>query len=355
MKLFTVGPTEMFPSTLSVAGEQVPYFRNEEFSSVMKECELLMKEFTVASDDSLYITLTASGTAAMEAVVMNCLGENDRVLVIDGGTFGHRFADLCQIHDVPFDSIRLDWGETLTKHHLEEAVSAKHTALLVNAHETSRGQLYDLDMLSSFCREHDLYFIVDAISSFCADEISMRDFSIDALIVSSQKGLALSPGLSFVLLSRRIFECRVTRLPVRSMYFDFPEYVANAQRGQTPFTPAVGIVYELLDRLKMIKRSGGIRSEINRAQMLANDFRSRIASIGLDVPSTPLSNSMTPIVMKHGAREMAKRLKLSYGYVVNPCGGEMADRAIRVSHMGNLTVEDNAGLVEAMSHILHGE
>ena len=100
MKLFTVGPTQMYDSTLEVRAKSIPYFRTEEFSKLNHENVRMLKECLDAEESTELILLTASGTGAMEAAVMNCLNENDKVLIIVGGTFGERFADICRIHKI---------------------------------------------------------------------------------------------------------------------------------------------------------------------------------------------------------------------------------------------------------------
>ena len=100
MKLFTVGPTQMRKENMEVGGQLVPYFRTKEFSEVMLDSDRLLQKFMHAPKGAKSIYLTASGTAAMEAVIMNCFNSHDKVLIIDGGTFGHRFVQMCDIHEV---------------------------------------------------------------------------------------------------------------------------------------------------------------------------------------------------------------------------------------------------------------
>ena len=112
---FTVGPVQSSEKVRSIGAEQVPYFRTPEFSDLMKENEKLMKKFAKASDDSRVVFITGSGTASMEACVMNLFTSEDKVLVVNGGSFGNRFVQLCEIHDVPHEVIALEKGKTLTR------------------------------------------------------------------------------------------------------------------------------------------------------------------------------------------------------------------------------------------------
>ena len=353
MTLFTVGPCEMHPSTLAIGAQQVPYFRNQEFSDIVLESERMFKRAVGASQQDKFIILTASGTGAMEAVVMNCLAPDDRVLVVDGGSFGHRFVQLCERHHVPCQAISLAFGDVLDAEALAPYENAGYTALLVNIHETSIGQLYDLDMLADFCKRNDLFFVVDAISSFAADPLDMAAAGIDALIVSSQKALSIAPGLSFVVLSQAAYESRVAGTEAPCAYFDFEDHVRNGLRGQTPFTPAVGIVYQLHDILCKMEADGGVGAWIERTAKLAADFRNRIQGLPVHLPDFPLSNAMTPVMYDVAdAIAVNARLADEFGFVVNPCGGDLAHSMSRVAHIGNLTIQDNERLASALATVL---
>lgn len=353
-KLFTVGPCEMFERSLAIGAQPVPYFRNQEFSDVMLECERLFKTFAGAKESDKFVLLTASGTGAMEAVVMNCLSASqDRALVVVGGSFGARFSHICDRHKIEHTDIVLGEGEVLSKSHFERYEDAGYTALLVNLDETSTGQLYDIDMLSSFCKRNNLFFVVDAISAFASDPIHFTEAGIGALIVSSQKALSIAPGLSFVVLSEEGYESRVTIHDPGCMYFDFVDYVNNGARGQTPFTPAVGTVLQLQDILRKIEEDGGVDSWIVRTAEIARDFRKRVVELPISIPDYPLSNAVTPIIFASAdASEVNKRLVEEYGYVLNPCGGSNAAKMSRVAHIGNHTIEDNIELINALRAIL---
>ena len=106
MKLFTVGPTEMYDEIKFVGGKQVPYFRTKEFSDVMLSIDCLLKKYLHTSRESKIIYLTASGTGAMEATVMNCLSNKDKILIINGGTFGERFKKICELYSLNSTEIR---------------------------------------------------------------------------------------------------------------------------------------------------------------------------------------------------------------------------------------------------------
>ena len=115
---FTVGPVMASDEVMAIGSEQIPYFRTEEFSSIMLENENFMLEYAKAPNNSRAVFMTCSSTGSMEAVVMNCFDQNDKVLVIDGGSFGHRFAQICEIHSIKHEVIKLNHGKKLTEEKL---------------------------------------------------------------------------------------------------------------------------------------------------------------------------------------------------------------------------------------------
>ena len=331
-----------------IGGEQTPYFRNEEFSNVMFENEKLMKEMLYASEDSRVVFITGSGTAAMEATVMNVFNENDNVLIVNGGGFGQRFSDLCKLHDVSHEEINLEFGCDNDKDTLESYSDKGFTGFLVNICETSSGIYYNLDLICDFCKKNNIFLVVDAISSFLANPLNMAEKGIDVVITGSQKALACPPGISIIVLSEDALE-RVENNQCKSMYFDLKDALKNAERGQTPFTPAVSILLQINARLNEIQSNGGVEEEIKRIGNLATDFRQRISELPFEIKTESLSNSVTAVFCKRGsALEIVDLLKTEYGIWVNPNGGELADKMFRVGHIGDLTIEDNDKLIEAL-------
>ncbi len=350
MKLFTIGPVEMYPSTKIIRDKGFVHFRSNEFSEIVNFSLSKLSSLLGNSVKNSLIYLSASGTAAMEATVENCMDDNDKALVINGGAFGHRFCELLKYHNIRFDSIDLKWNEELTKEHLLPYENKDYTSLFVNIHETHTGQLYDIKMLSDFCKRNNMYFIVDAISAFLADEYDMEKYGVDLTIISSQKGLCLSPGCAFVSFSKKMIDKINSKDKVSSKYFDFKDYLINIPRGQTPYTPPVCIMYELQDMLNIIEREGGKDGRLRNVKAKCEYFRKKAKEIGLKIPNYPLSNMLTPVEFDDdtNAYDVIQVLKDKYKIFVNPCGGDMANKLLRVSHIGNTTTDDIDNLIEKL-------
>lgn len=350
---FTVGPVQINEKIRKMGAEQVPYFRTTEFSKIIFENEKLMKKFADSEEDARALFITGSGTASMEAAVMNTLNKKDKALVVNGGSFGHRFEKLCQIHKIPYDSIKLEVGQNLTEKILNSYDNKGYTAFLINVHETSTGVLYDMNLVSDFCKRNKLFLITDCISSFLADKFSMKKIGSDILITGSQKALACPPGISIIVLSKKAIE-KIENADVKCLYFDLKDALKNAERGQTPFTPAVGILLQINERLKEIEKNGGIESENKKISNIADDFRSKIKKEGLpfEYVSESMSNAVTSLhPTTASANDIFITLKDEYGIWVCPNGGELKDEVFRVGHIGDLTIEDNDKLINALKNM----
>ncbi len=350
---FTVGPVQSDDEVRAIGAEQVPYFRTPEFSELMKENEKLMLKFAKASEGSRAVFITGSGTASMESVVMNVLNENDKALVVNGGTFGERFVKLCDIHNVDFSEIKLDMGKALKSEDLEAYNNKGYTAFLVNLGETSTGVLYDIELISDFCQKNNMLLIVDAISAFLSDSIDMDKNKIDVLITGSQKALACPPGISIIVLSDKAIDI-VQNNKTKCMYLDIKDALKNGERGQTPFTPAVGILRQLNKRLREIDEIGGVEAEQRNIKLIAQDFRERIKELPLEIVSESLSNTVTPLhPLNVSAYDIFTILKDEYDIWVCPNGGDLKDEVFRVGHIGALTLDDNKKLCDSLYDMMN--
>ena len=284
----------------------------------------------------------------MEASVINLLTNKDKALVINGGSFGQRFADLLSLHEIPHSEIKLERGKNIHKEDLIPFEEKGYTAFLVNIHETSTGVLYDINLIADFCKRNHMLLIVDAISSFLADPFDMSKYDIDVMITGSQKALACHPGISLIALSPKALK-RVEENNPKCMYLDLKSALKNGERGQTPFTPAVGILLQIHARLTQIKTHGGVEEENRKTHELATYFRDQIKDLPLEIVSESLSNAVTPLHPLHAnAYEIFTTLKDEYSIWVCPNGGDMKETIFRVGHIGYLTKEDYDTLILAL-------
>jgi len=343
--IFTPGPVKMSEEILQVGAQQTPYFRNSEFSDVTFACENGMLDMVNAPDGSKAIFLTTSGTAGMESAVMNLLNKDDHALVVNGGGFGARFVDICATHSIPHTNFKV---KNTNLSDIDSLVpNETYTSLIVNAHETSVGHLYDLDAIGEYAAKNNMLSIVDAISMLVTDPLDMQQSKIDVVIASSQKGLALPPGLTMVILSPKAIKQLKN---INSLYFNFKDYLKNGERGQAPYTPAVTIMLQLQARLEQIKKRGGITQSIANAKEIAEYFRNNIKTLPLKEYTPFMPNAMTTLTPTDGksAMDVVNDLEKNYKVMVCPNGGEERDVVFRVSHMGEMTKEYTDILINAL-------
>lgn len=348
---FTVGPVQSSEVVRAIGAQQVPYFRTSEFSEVMFENERLVKKFAKASEDSKVVFITGSGSASMETAIMNTLSPSDKALVVNGGSFGHRFVELLELHHVPYAEIKLEHGKALKPEHLAPYEGKGYTAFLVNKHETSTGVHYNMNLISDFCRRNGLFLIADCISSFLADSFDMKELGVDIMLTGSQKALACPPGISIMVLSPNAI-ARINKTHCICQYLDLQIALKNMERGQTPWTPAVGILLQINARLKEIETQGGVDSEIARIGSLAEYFRRGIKDLPFEIVSESLSNAVTPLhPTTASAYDIFLKMKDEYGIWICPNGGDMKDTIFRVGHIGALTTTDYDKLIAAFKDL----
>ena len=173
------------------------------------------------------------------------------------------------------------------------------------------------------------------------------------VFTGSQKALAVPPGISMMVLSSRAVERIYANRPA-CYYLDLKAALKNGERGQTPFTPAVGILIQINARLNQIKRDGFANVQA-KTRAIAKDFRSRIGKYPFHIVSDSLSYAVTPLSPNNpevSAHQLFLTLKDEYGIIICPNGGELADKVFRVGHIGHLTVEDNDALFRAFDDLM---
>jgi len=336
--------TNSSKEVLEIAGKQIGYHRTEDFSRLLIENENLLLEL-IGCKNGRAIFLTCSGTGAMDSVVCNLIGLENRVLIINGGSFGQRWWDICDFYNIKYYSFNPGFGRTINLEELENVFKIfKPTKLLMQHMETSSGQLHDVQSIGEICKSYDCDLIVDSISGFVNEEYKMDEWNISVTITSTQKGLALSPGLSMVILNEKMLK---TKFSKRNYYLDFEKYLGPLNDVGLPFTPNIIALNQLNYRLKEIK-SFGIQTEINKRKSIALDFRDKIKGLPFEIIAENPGNAVTGLYtsrcdVKNFFKELSKK-KIFF----SPSGGESGKKFV-VGHMGEISFEDNDLLINEFS------
>lgn len=336
MNLRTPGPTPLPPAVREALARDMVDHRGPEFADAFKEVTAGLKELYRTSNDVLI--LTGSGTGGLEAAVANLFSAGERVLVISIGYFGDRFASIGRAFGL--DVVKLDSGpgEAADPDAIAKALEADPaiSSVLVTHNETSTGTTNDLEAIARVVRQADRLLVVDAVSSVGSIPLETDGWGCDVVISGSQKSWMIPPGLAYISLSPRAWDAQArARLP--RFYWDFTQARRWAEKGMTPWTPAVGLVFAQQAALRLMKEEGLERIVARHAE-LAEFVRESLRELGLElVPRDPAraSNTVTAFYLPDGvaAGEVQERLRAA-GVRLAGGQGALAGRVLRLGHLG---------------------
>ena len=341
--LRTPGPTPCPPQVLEATANAMINHRGPEFRDlIVPITDKLQRVFMTRN--RLYI-LTASGTGALEAAVVNTLSPGDKVLAVTVGNFGDRFADLARDYGADVTRLEFEWGTAADPDAVKRAL-ARHRdlkAVLVTHNETSTGITNDLESITRVVKESsDALLLVDAISSLGCVPLPVDEWGCDVVCTASQKGLMVPPGLSFISLNERAWQARETaRMP--RYYFDLPAAQRYLERAQTPWTPNVPLFYGLDVALDMILEEG-IDNVFQRHVRLGDFTRQSVADLGLELLADEryASNTVTAVKVPEGVDggRLSELLRTEHSVVVAGGQGKLSGKIFRIGHMGWVSEED---------------
>src|SRR5262245_60717509 len=187
--LMAPGPTPVPPNVLLAMAQPMIHHRTPEYEALFIEIRAGLKRLFQTQQD--VITLTCSGTGAMEAAVVNTLSPGDRVLLLRAGKFAERFEEICQAYGVAAVPVSAPFGETVSAASIADAL-ARHPdvkAVLMQHSESSTGVLHDVQGIAAVVQKTPAILVVDAVSSLGIADLRMDAWGVDVVVSGSQKGL----------------------------------------------------------------------------------------------------------------------------------------------------------------------
>jgi aspartate aminotransferase-like enzyme len=330
--------------------------RGPEFAALQGRIMGRLKEF-FRTQSEVYV-LTASGTGAMEAAVVNVLSPGDGVLAVSIGEFGDRFAKIADAFGAKVTKLDFEPGTAAVAAAVADALRADSSlgAVLLTHNETSTGVTNDVQAIGKAIRavRPEVLFVVDAISSLGCIDFKMDAWGVDVATTCSQKGFMIPPGLAFISLSDRAWRA-YERAKMPRFYFDVGAYKSYAARGQPPFTPAVSLYYGLDTALEIMAAEGF--EQVNARHAATAEYtRRRVKGLGLKLlaEGPQGSDTVTSVLVPEGvnAAELLALLNKEYDTVLAAGQGKLMGKIVRIGHMGMVTNADIDAAVDALDAAL---
>ena len=348
------GPTPCPDEVLQAMTKQMINHRGPEFGQILNEVTAQLKEAFQTSND--VFLLTGSGTGGLEAAVVNTLSPGDKVLSVSIGVFGDRFATIAQQFGAEIIPLQFEWGKAADIDTIRRALKAEPDirAVLVTHNETSTGVTNDLAQISAVVKEFDKLLLIDAISSLSSINLPVDDWHCDVVVTGSQKGWMVPPGLAMVSVSEGAWRAhKKAKMP--RFYWDFTKAKSYLEKGQTPWTPVMTIVFALSVSLKMMLAEG-LANVFARHARVANRAREGVKSLGLPIFADEkyASNTVTSVAGAGGLDiiKMLRIMREEHQIVLG--GGQLSlgGKIFRIGHMGWVAEEDIDVVISALKVVL---
>ncbi|MFM7577198.1 MAG: pyridoxal-phosphate-dependent aminotransferase family protein [Microcystaceae cyanobacterium] len=354
--LMIPGPTPVPEKVLLAMAKHPIGHRSGDFSKVIGELTENLKWLHQTQND--VVMLTASGTGAMEAGIINFLSPGDRVLVGNNGKFGDRWAKVSKAYGLTVEEIKAEWGQPLDPETFRARLTADTEksikAVIITHSETSTGVLNDLEAINKAVKEHgEALIIVDAVTSLGAISVPIDEWGLDVVGSGSQKGYMIPPGLAFVAISAKAWKAyESAKLP--RFYFDLKKYKKATDDNSSPFTPPVNLMYGLQASLEMMKAKGLDHIFARHArQTLATRTAMKALGLKLYAPDDAASPAITAVCTDE-AEKIRSAMRKQFDIALAGGQDHLKGKIFRIGHLGFVCDRDILSCVGALESVLQG-
>ena len=342
--LLAPGPTPIPPEILQAMALPIIHHRAPEYEALFADVRRDLRLVFQCRNEVLMFA--ASGTGAMEGAVVNTLSPGDPVVVIRGGKFGERWAEICETYGVRVLPVDVPYGKSADPGTVADVLKREPgvRAVFATQSETSTGAVHDVQALAAIVGATDALLVVDAISSLGVMDLPMDAWGVDIVVAGSQKGLMLPPGLAFAGLSDKAW-ARVPESRLPKYYFNFTSERRAIEKNQSAYTPAVSLVVGLREALRLILAEG-LPNLFARHDRLARATRAGVQALGLELfaehPGCACTAVKAPAGIESGAIVKGYRKR---GITIAGGQGSMKGKIFRIAHMGYV---DNSDVLVAL-------
>jgi aspartate aminotransferase-like enzyme len=348
------GPTALPPSVRQAGGRQMINHRGPEFAAMLERILTGMKPFFGTTSDVAMLTTVGSG--GLEAAVVNTMSPGDRVLGVSIGSFGDRFAKIAGIYGANVTKLDVEWGQAADPGAVRVALAADPTykAVLLTHNETSTGVMNPIPVLAAAIRDvnPDALVLVDSVSGLGAVPFEMDAWGVDVVVTGSQKAWMAAPGLAMVAASPRAWDA-MERAKMPRFYLDLRSHRDAARDGQTPFTPAIAVVYQVDEGIRLMQAEGPA-GVFARHEACAAASRAGLQALGFELFADERFASRTVTAAKlpegHDWKTFNGAIK-AHGVVLAGGQGKLSGKIFRLGHLGSVTVEEILGAIAVLETV----
>ena len=350
--MFVPGPVDVAPEVLAAQTKPMLPHRSKDFEAIFQRSEAKAKDLFYTN--TRIFQAASSGSGMQEAGIRNFVQES--VLSCINGSFAQRWYDVAVANGKQADKLEVEMGEAITPDLLRDALKKKHYEAVTIVHnETSTGVENPLADLVKVCQETspDTLILVDAVSSLGGVKIEFDALGLDFLLTSSQKCLALPPGLSLAAASDRAMK-KAESVTNRGWYFDLLLMEKHRLKDSTPMTPAMALIYALDVQLDRIFAEG-LEKRFARHAAMSKRVQDWGATHGMEPVAKAAYRSKTVVTMRNSLNWdisalnkflQTKGMRIANGY------GKLKDLSYRIATMGETTLDDVAMLLAAMDEYI---
>jgi len=337
------GPTSLPDAVREAGARQMVNHRGPEFAVLQNGIIARLKTFYRTENDVLIVT--AAGTGGLESAIVSFLSPGDKVLGITIGAFGDRFAKIATVYGADVTRLAFEWGTAAEPAKVRDALLAggPWKAVLMTQNETSTAVTNPIAELARVVHEiaPDALVMVDAISGLGAVPFETDAWGLDVVVSGSQKAWMVAPGLSFVAVSPRAWAAAETaKMP--KFYFDLLAHKKSAVDGQTPWTPAVAVMFQLDVALQLMEQEG-LADIWKRHAAVGAAVRAGLQALGFRLLADPAfaSDTVTGAWVPEDLDWKTFNGKLrKYGLMVAGGQGNLKGKIFRIGHLGHVTIPD---------------
>ena len=356
LTLMIPGPTPVPETVLQAMARHPIGHRSADFQGIVKRTTEQLQWLHQTKNDVLVIT--GSGTAAMEAGIINTLSRGDKVLCGDNGKFGERWVKVAKAFGLDVEVIKAEWGQPLDpeafRTRLEADADKQIRAVILTHSETSTGVINDLQTIAGHVKAHGTALtIADCVTSLGACSVPMDDWGIDVIGSGSQKGYMMPPGLSFVAMSERAWAA-YERSDLPKFYLDLGKYRKSAKADSNPFTPAINLYFALEAALGMMQKEG-LEAIFSRHDRHRRATQAAMKAIGLplyaaDGHGSPAITAVAPEGID--AESLRKKVKDRFDILLAGGQDHLKGKVFRIGHLGFVCDRDVLTAVAAIEATL---